>query len=451
MPSTTPVSNSGTSRTQVRDAALPTQDLGVSRPAARGTAIAYIAGRFPQRSETFVYREVRALRQRGWIVQTVSLHDPSEGGFPGMEDLEDGSLIVYGRGLKQTAVAALLETLAHPFQSIRTLALAARDAIAPGEALRFGGRLKLLGQAAAGIGLGRRLRQRSVRSIHCHFAHAPTSIGMYTAAHLGVPFSFTGHANDLFQRRSLLRRKLERAAFVSCISAWHREFYEQVFQDRDKSGPAYPIIRCGVDVTNWRPRDRKSLPVQAASALKVLTVCRLVEKKGVDQLVRAVAELSRRHGNAWQLTVAGDGPDRAALQELAKQCRCEAQVHWLGPIDNERVPQLMGSADVFALPCRTDARGDRDGIPVVLMEAMACGLPVVAGDLPAIRELIEDGSSGLLVDGADLNALIRGLETLAAIPELRQQLAASGRQRVEQEFSLDINIDRLERALLDAT
>jgi glycosyltransferase involved in cell wall biosynthesis len=118
-------------------------------------------------------------------------------------------------------------------------------------------------------------------------------------------------------------------------------------------------------------------------------------------------------------------------------------------VDNERIRRLMTrETDVVALPCRTDAAGDRDGIPVVLMEAMACGLPVVSGDLPAVRELVEDGRTGLLVRPDDPSAVAEALARLAADPGLRASLGSAGRAHVREEFALDVNIDRLERALL---
>jgi len=111
------------------------------------------------------------------------------------------------------------------------------------------------------------------------------------------------------------------------------------------------------------------------------------------------------------------------------------------------VRQLLGECDVFALPCRVDSAGDKDGIPVVLMEAMACGVPVIAGNLDAIRELIEDGRSGLLVDGTRVEPTRDALRTLSETKELRASLGEAGRQRVEEEFSLRVALDRIEKAL----
>lgn len=417
--------------------------------------ITYIAGIFPARSETFVYREVRALRLRGWNVTAVSLNDPPDVGSADVADLNHHRLVVYGTGLRRTLLALGAEVFNHPLCTAQTLGAALTDAISPGEPTPVKARFKLLAQALASMGLAGRLRDGGTRHIHCHFAHAPATLGMYAAMQLRVPFSFTGHANDLFQRRMLLTRKLERATFVACISRWHRDFYRQ-YVPADES--VYPVIRCGVDVQAWNAKAENSQlqseeqepPVPSRplqGVLRVLTVCRLVEKKGVDVLLRAMVDFGKSNQRNWHLTVAGDGPESAKLRQLAGELGASNHVEFLGAVDNERVRELLKSADLFVLACRTDAAGDRDGIPVVLTEAMASGVPVISGDLPAIRELVEPGIAGLLVNGDDVSALAGAITKLANNRPLRESLAAGGRAAVEREFAMDLNITRLEHLL----
>ncbi|MBI4566711.1 MAG: glycosyltransferase family 4 protein [Planctomycetes bacterium] len=337
--------------------------------------------------------------------------------------------------------ATLREFVFRPARSTCTFWRAFCDTVMPGEPTPFVQRLKVPLQAAAGIGLASWLRRCHVGHIHCHFAHAPTTVGMYAALQLGIPFSFTGHANDLFQRRALLRRKLERARFVACISEWHREYYRAIVP-RDPE--CYPIIRCGVETTAWKPPDRAE---EHAGPFTLLTVGRLIPKKGIDLLIRAVGSHSPGHGKPWHVVVAGDGPERSRLTNLARQCGCDDRFRWLGAVPNSQVHELMSQADLFVLPCRTDENGDRDGIPVVLMEAMACGLPVVAGDLPSLRELVEDGITGRLVPPDRPDLLEAVIEDLQRKPALRAKVAAAGRARVAAEFSLDMNVARLNHAL----
>lgn len=403
--------------------------------------LAIVAAQFPLRSETFVVREVRALRERGWDLRTVSLLESPDLYREEFEDLTEGHLVLYGPNLGRHLLLAAAETAQRPLRSVGTLLMAVRDAVAPGEPLAPGNRLKLIAQSVAGLALASKLRAAGVRHIHCHFAHSPTSVAMYAARQLGIRFSFTGHANDLFERRALLGRKVGRAAFVSSISVWHRSLYASL----DPSASAkVPVIRCGVDAREWSPTDR---PIAADGRLRVLTVCRLFEKKGVDVLIRGLADLRQRHGRSFELTVAGDGHLKDELQALSRHLGCDDSIRWLGEVGNARVRSLMTAADLFALPCRVDRRGDRDGIPVALMEAMSCGLPVIAGDLPAIRELVEDGVTGLIHDGNDPRALADQLALLGARSDERRRLGAAGRERVMREFSLERNVRRLEDAL----
>ena len=401
----------------------------------RAVSITYVAGLFPRRSETFVYREVRELRNRGWDVSTVSLHDSADAAGE-LSDLARGTVVVYGSGMTATLKGVARELAHQPIRLARTLATGLLDAVAPGEPLDGPSRLKLIGGAVAGVGLASRLRESRTRHLHCHFAHAPSTVGMYAAMQLGVPFSFTGHANDLFQRRTLLKKKLERAAFVACISQWHRELYRNIAPADDT---VYPLIRCGVDVRGWKA----GVVAAPHEKLQILTVCRLVEKKGVDTLLRGLAGCDA--SISWQLTVAGDGPDAAKLKALAAELGVQASVQFLGAVPNEQVRELLTQADLFALPCRDDASGDRDGIPVVLMEAMACGVPVIAGDLPAVRELVQDGATGLLVDGTDPATVTAAVSKLTENPALRLKLSIGGRKQVEREFASEPNVSKLER------
>jgi glycosyltransferase involved in cell wall biosynthesis len=403
----------------------------------RPVRVAFIASQFPAPSETFVYREVRELRRRGWLVTAVSLHEPATRPAE-LEDLRYDRREVYGRATKETLRSFGSELINQFVPTVRTLLTAVSDALFPGEKLGFKDRLRLIPQAVAGIGLARELLDDGVAHIHCHFAHAPTTVGMYAAIQLQVPFSFTGHANDLFQRRCLLKKKLERSAFVSCISNWHREYYQEICPGNNA---VYPVIRCGVDSKSWT----ESPQVAELSQLNILTVCRLVSKKGVDLLLRGLA--AWQTSVPWKLTIAGDGPERAALESLSKELGLREKVEFLGAVDNTQVRNLLQSSNVFALACRTDEAGDRDGIPVALMEAMACGVPVISGDLPAIRELIAPGVSGLLVNASKPADWADAFNKLATDVELRHALITGGRAMVQQEFDLETNVTRLQGML----
>ncbi len=176
----------------------------------------------------------------------------------------------------------------------------------------------------------------------------------------------------------------------------------------------------------------------------IVAVGRLISKKGFDLLVRAFARLER---SDLRLRIAGGGPEEEALKALAKAEGVADRIDFLGSTPHAECLELIRGARIFAIPCRTSPSGDRDGIPVVLMEAMAAGRPVIAGRLESIAELVEDGKSGLLVPPDDVDALAAALGRLVADGEVRRNMGLAGRARVEEEFSDATNWDRLETAI----
>ena len=397
-------------------------------------AVLYLASQLPKRSETFVYRELFALRASGVDVRAATLHPPERDlGDPRLDALAAEAIPVYGAGWGKLLRDFVIERLAHPIRATATLLGAWRDAFWADD-IRGAARLKVVAQAIAGLALARRARPLGIAHIHAHFAHAPATVALFAARQLGVPFSFTGHAVDLFRDRSLLRAKLTSAAFVACISEWHRGFYWGLMPRPDA---AYPVIRCGVDTAEFTPvpPTRREPPV-------LLGVGRLVPKKGFDLLIEAAARL-RAAGCPVRVRIAGGGPERDRLVALASARGIAADVEFLGDQSNAAVRNLLADADLFVLPCRVDGDGDRDGIPVVLMEAMAAGICVVSGDLPALRELVAHERTGLLVPPGELDTLVRIIEHLLKHPERRAELSAAGRKRVEDEFSTRVNNIRI--------
>ncbi|MEE3327646.1 MAG: glycosyltransferase family 4 protein [Myxococcota bacterium] len=397
--------------------------------------VLYIASVLPVRSETFVYREIFALRRLGFKIETASVHTPHlDLGDADLDRLARSTRSVYSVGAIHVGLDVLKETLLHPVQCFGTLARVVGDAFSSKDLTPLR-RLKVLWQGVAGISLARRIRPDDIGHIHAHFAHVPATIAMYSARHLDIGFSFTGHAVDLFPERSLLEEKIQRARFVSCISEWHREFYRSIHHRSDED---LVIVRCGVDTSSFpMTGDPKG------EVFEILAVGRLVEKKGFAFLLAALASLGTKEGPSIHLTLAGDGPMRAELEERSTSLPSCVRVDFLGETANERVMELMACADLFVLPCAVTQSGDRDGIPVVLMEAMACGRCVVSGDLETIRELVEHEISGIMVPPGDAVALEKALGELAVDPARREALGRRARQRVEEEFDLTLNAKRL--------
>lgn len=408
--------------------------------------ILYVGSILPKRSETFVYREVLGLRDRGVRVSVASVNTPERDlGDPKLDALSDEAIHVYGRGVGG---------------KLRVLRDAARQRLFDWPAglcetpVSYWPKYFL--QWDAGSALARRVKGRGITHIHAHMAHVPTTVAMSCAEALGVPFSFTGHAADLFRDRSALKTKLRRAAFVSCISEWHRRFYQELVPGL--SDARLPVIRCGVDMDEFTPADP---PPEGAASGPILAVGRLVPKKGFDVLLRALGALDARSGalsppdggsaaHGLRVVLVGGGPEEARLRALADELNIADRVTFAGAQPNHAVREMMGHASLFVLPCQQAADGDRDGIPVVLMEAMARRVCVVSGDLETIRELVADNVTGVMVRPGSVDELSGVLLRLSRDGAERRRLAAAGWTRVAEEFSLSVNLDRLEAAFASA-
>lgn len=403
------------------------------------SSILYLGSTLPSRSETFVYREVQALRALGIAVKTATVHAPaSDLGSDDLEQMAAESIRIYSAGVRALVRDASLTFLRQPLRSVGTLVRASMDAIFSRD-LKLSSRPKVLVQAMAALALSSRLRAHDISHIHAHMAHVPTTLAMYTARQIGVGFSFTGHANDLFVNRSLLGEKLDRCVFSNCISLWHREFYQEITSRPDED---LPVVRCGVDTARY-----EATQAPGGDSLRVLAVGRLVEKKGFDVLVEAAGIIAASDGPSLKISIAGGGNEHDKLSAQIAALPDAADIELLGETSNHRVMELMGQVDVFALPCRVAKSGDRDGIPVVLMEAMARGRCVISGDIVTIRELIDHDQNGLMIPPGDVDALVVALTSLAKDRGRVDRLGKEARLRIEDEFDLNLNARRIKAAL----
>jgi colanic acid/amylovoran biosynthesis glycosyltransferase len=284
-----------------------------------------------------------------------------------------------------------------------------------------------------------------VSHIHAQWINSNGSLAMYGAWLLGVPFSFTGHATDLTRNRSALEDKIRRAEFIVCISEWHRRFYlehgarpEQLF-----------IVYCGIDPSWFYPRAVDAPRPQRP--WRIVSSGRLVEKKGFAVLIDACKQLADR-GEAFDCIIGGSGELEATLRAQIDRLGLSDRVHVSGQsLQQEKIVDFMHDGDVYVLPCVPAADGDIDGLPQMLMEAMASGLPAISTRLVGIPDLIEHERTGLLVEPNDAAGLADAIARLKRDPMLTQRLAAEGRQFVLERFDLrtclEPLIDRYRRRL----
>lgn len=348
--------------------------------------IAVVMSGFPRRSETFALGELLALEERG-VLDSVFATKPGEAGLtqPGCERLSDKvQVLPEGEPARQAAFVA------------------------------------------------NRLAGRSVGGVHGYFAHTPAEVAARAAALLGVPYGFSTHARDA--RKVESRVLAERARNAACVVACNTDVVEEILQ----GGGAVHLLPHGVDLRRFKPQ-----PPTHSKELRLLTVGRLVEKKGFHVLLDAAARLDF----PFRLRIVGEGPERERLSKIIDTHELSRSVTLEGPLTHAELPEAYAGSDAVVVPSVQDSSGDRDGLPNVVLEAMACARPVVASDISAVGCAVTEGETGLLVPPGDAGALASALKRLAGAPELRERLGRGGRARVERDYEVGRCTERLYQLL----
>jgi glycosyltransferase involved in cell wall biosynthesis len=267
--------------------------------------------------------------------------------------------------------------------------------------------------------------------LHNHFGNSSCSVALLASTLAGIPYSYTLHGPaELFEpMRWRIDLKIANAAFVACISHFARS--QGMLFANQRHWKRMHVVHCGVDPTLY-----EAAPPPADRGPVLLFVGRMAAIKGLPMLLEAVAALRPRHPDL-RLVLAGDGPDRASLAADAAAYGLGDSVTFTGYLSQDAVAAQLAAADIFVLPSFAE------GVPVVLMEAMASRKPVLATRVAGVAELVEDGVAGYLVPPGDPASLADGLERLIADPALRARMGAAGRARVIEEFDATIESQRL--------
>jgi glycosyltransferase involved in cell wall biosynthesis len=399
--------------------------------------VAFILKGYPRLSETFIAQEIAALERRGLNILIVSLRRPTDVRRHPVHDEIRAALLYLPEYL-------LLEPLRvfrawwkarrnQNYKIARSLWLRdlKRDPT-PNRIRRFGQALVLAAELP-----------KEVTRLHAHFLHTPASVTRYAASLLGLPWTGSAHAKDIWTLPEWEKReKLASCQWlVTCTSA-----------NRDHLAALAPpgrveLVYHGIDLTRFPKRSSSSISVRdgnsAADPIVILSVGRLVEKKGTEVLLEALARISR--SLHWRFVHVGGGPLARRLERLASSLGIANRIEWRGALTQEKLLLEYCNADLFALASRIARDGDRDGLPNVLAEAQSQALACVATRVSAIPELVRDGQTGLLVEENDPDALARALENLIASPVRRRALGQAGQARVAESFGLDANIEQLAR------
>ncbi|HEX2729066.1 MAG TPA: glycosyltransferase family 4 protein [Rubrobacteraceae bacterium] len=393
--------------------------------------VGYVLKRYPRYSETFVVNEILAHEAAGMEVEIFSLLHPEDGHF--QDDISRvRAPVTYlpAKGLK-----------AHDFWT----ALSENGDDAPGlwSSLKDA-RNEDVRYVYQAVLLAREVHRREISHLHAHFATASTTVARLAARFANVPYTFTAHAKDIFHESVVaedLRRKLTDAAGVVTVSDYNLEYL------RDAYGPAAERVRRiynGLDLERFPyhpPRERPPL---------VVAVGRLVEKKGFADLVSACAAL-RDGGLEFECRIIGLGDQEAELRDLVSHLGLDGQVELLGPRPQREMMEHVREASVFAAPCVVGADGNRDGLPTVLLEAMALGTPCVSTDVTGIPEVLRHEETGLMVPQHDPVSLAAAIERVIRDPGLRARLAERARELIEADFDVHENAARLRQVFWSTT
>jgi glycosyltransferase involved in cell wall biosynthesis len=336
--------------------------------------IAVVVSGFPRRSETFAINELLALEERG-VLARIFATKPGEDGptQPGIECL-----------------------------------LPRTDMLAPAT------------PQAQSAALAERLRGSGVSGLHAYFAHTPAEIAMTAADLLGLPFGFSVHARDV--RKADPVALAHRAARATCVIACNVD----AAADVDRVGGRAHLVPHGVDLARFHV-----LPPPAGGPFRVLAIGRLVEKKGFDVLIGAVARC--RHAT---LRIVGDGPLRQSLDDRIRALGAGDRITLAGPRTHAELPAEYAASHAVAVPSVVDANGDRDGLPNVVLEAMASGRAVIGAEVGAITSAVRQGETGLLVPPRNVEALAAAIDALATRPRWHVELGARGRRVAEREYDV---------------
>lgn len=384
--------------------------------------VGYVLKRYPRYSETFIVNEILAHERAGLELELFSLRYPEDGLF---QDIISRV---------RTPVTYLAER-PKAYQFWEALEEAGR--VLPGfwaelEAAR-GVDSREVYQAAL---LAREARTKNITHLHAHFGTSATTVGRLAARFAGIPYTFTAHAKDIFHEDVVpddLSRKLSDAASVVTVSDYNLDFLREHYGE---AASGVQRIYNGLELDNFPYEKPENRPP------RIVSVGRLVEKKGFSDLVDACALLAAG-GQDFVCDIIGAGPLEDELLARISRLGLTERVRLAGALPQSEVIEYLRDASAFALPCVTAADGNRDGLPTVLLEAMALGAPCVSTAVTGVPEVLLDDKTGLMAGERDPESLAAALGLLLDDPELRVRLTSEARSMIEAEFDIDRNAARL--------
>lgn len=397
--------------------------------------LGYLTSVYARASDTFIRNEVLELRRRGHVVRTYAIREPETEQLVSEEIVAERATTLYV--LPRHARAAVLATLGllltRPARTLAALALGWRTGA---KGLRA--RLLQLAYFVEACFLATRFRADGIRHLHVHLEEQPATVGMLAAALSGIPYSMAVHGPYIFRAPVAwaLGEKIARAAFVTCISEFTRS--QCMLYAPLEHWPKLHLVRCAP-----HPSFLAAEPAPFPDKPRFVWVGRVCAEKGVPVLIEAAATLARE-GHAFELELLGDGPLLPAIRARIVRESLESRVRTLGWAGGELVRARLATATALVAPSFAE------GLPVVIMEALALGRPVISTYVAGIPELVETGVDGWLVPAGSVGALTDALRAALQAPTAElDRLGRAGRERVLARHDVRTEVARL-LALLES-
>ncbi|MGQ9669257.1 MAG: glycosyltransferase [Desulfosoma sp.] len=425
--------------------------MGVNAPGGhQAPRLGMILKGYPRISESFISQEIALLESRGLPIEIYSLRRPRES-FTHESVRRIRAPVTYVPEYVLPHLPAVMVPNLRLWASLGVRYVRSfRDAACRAVDRRTTATLRHFLQG--GYLAYHRVMGRPVRHLHAHFCHTPTSVAFFASQLTGVPYSFTAHAKDIYTSDpEQLRRKMRRACFVVTCTAYNARYLRSLLDAGGATGVqhrtfvAIHTIYHGIDL-HFFAYGTAPLP---APPFRVLSVGRLVPKKGYDDLLQAL-KILETWGVDFHFDHIGSGENKDTIRDLARRLGLWPRVTFHGTLPHEKVIDFYRRSHVFVLACKTAPNGDRDGIPNVLVEAMAVGVPVVSTRHSAIPELVQDGVTGTLVPPASPLALAGAIKNVLEAGTSLESQRRAARRTVETHFDSGRCIGHLEALLRKA-
>ncbi len=390
--------------------------------------VGYILHRFPSPTDTFIRREIEAIRQLGTSVEVLSVWGPGPEETPSdlMQHWKSTTFYLLPASPFKIAWTLLRCAILRPMRLVDTIwtALQTRKPGLKGLVYQLFYLVEAL--LAADIAIS-----RGYNHLHNHIGDQSGTVTLLAARYSQTSFSITFHGWPVFfdAYNSKLKEKVLASSFTRCISYFCRSQL-MLFSGTSNRDP-FKVVHCGLDLARYPYRPPKP------EVRKIFCAARLSPEKGLEVLIEAVRDLLQQ-GFDLELQLAGDGPSRPQLQDFCEQWGITENVRFLGYLSEEGIVEALTESDLFVLPSFVE------GLPVSAMEAMAVGVPVICTNIAGTAELVEPDATGLLIKPANVNALVEAIQFMISDFGARKRYSLAGRKKVEAEFDLHVEAKKLQ-------